>query len=151
MVRELFLAIILGAVLGFGITGGLVTLNKRNRTQPKPAVTTNNSLTPTPLSATPIIQATITPEPSLLTIDSPENETITQTSQVTIKGQTIPQSTVIIAAPLKIYTVTADQSGAFTAEIDLETGVNIVQINSTNPDNTQTEKELIITYSTAKI
>jgi hypothetical protein len=153
MVKELILAIILGAVLGFGITGGLVTLNKKTPPKPSsPIVSQTVNPTDSPSNQpTETLLPTPTQEDSLLTIDSPENETIVQSSRLTIKGQTMPQSTLIIITPVKMYTLTASDTGKFSQEVDLETGVNLVQINTTTQENLQSEKELVITYSTAQI
>src|ERR1035437_3361665 len=99
MFKELFLAIILGALLGFGITGVVLALKNSQKTSSTPSSTVKNQ---------PITSGTIAPQPSenpsnldtnnhQITIESPVNESIVANSKVTIKGSTSPQSSLIIS------------------------------------------------------
>lgn len=151
MIKELFLAIVLGALLGFGATGTYFALKK-----PKNVTTTQ--IIPT-ISPDPLISSTLSPTPSgqisnnslSLTITSPENETIVSNSKLSIRGSTTPLSTVIIITPIKTYQQNANTSGDFDISVDIETGFNIIQINSIDPQDNQVNQQLVITYSTAKI
>ncbi|MFA6250945.1 MAG: hypothetical protein WC686_05640 [Candidatus Shapirobacteria bacterium] len=157
MLKELILAIILGSILGFGVTGGFITLKKSGKPNLPPS---SNAPTPT-ISApnNPVVSTAPTPSfsPELpenninLTIDEPLNESIVANSKTTIKGTTAADSHLVVATPLKVFTLTADSQGYFETEVELESGVNLIQVNSSTPDNFQYEKELIVTYSTAKI
>lgn len=152
MIKELFLAIALGAILGFGITGGFITLNKNktdfaNKTQTvitTPTLSLSNE-TPVPTQGSETSVDTIT-------IDSPENESIVNVSKITIKGTTSKNAIIVIKTPAKIYNTTANSEGNFEMEINLESGINTIQTTAINTDTNQTsESEILVTYSTAKI
>jgi uncharacterized protein (UPF0333 family) len=150
MVKELFLAIFLGALLGFGITGGFFALNKNKNTTsaatqitPTISVSNEDKIKPTP---------TIDQNSSgKLTISTPVNNTIVSTSNITVTGITAPQSIVVITTPLKSYTTTAGAAGSFDVDIQLEGGANQIQVTAIDSQDEQTEVLLNITYSTAKI
>lgn len=148
MIKELFLAIALGAFLGFGITGGFFAINKNKTTN---TIATNN-ISPTPLPPSPIPTTTIqNSENQSIIIDSPENEIVVSNSKLQIKGSTTPQSILIISTPLKSYQTNSDESGKFETNIELESGANIINITAIDPYDNQTEDQLLITYSTAKL
>lgn len=150
MIKELFLAIILGALLGFGVTGGFFALQKNKN----PTVVTDN-ITPTisisPENITPTIDVNQNKSNSSLTITSPENNAVVATSKLAITGSTQPNSTIIITTLTNSYTTTSDSSGSFSTTIDLDSGANQINLTSIDSDDNQTESQLLITYSTAKI
>lgn len=151
MIKELFLAITLGALLGFGITGGFLALNKN-----KPAST---SVTPTPTIYD--LQSTISPTPtpspeetitsSQLIIDSPEDGSIVSSSKLKITGSSDPKDTIIITTPVKVYNLSSDDSGLFETTIDLESGANLVKITAIDANDNQSDAQILVTYSTAKL
>jgi len=150
MIKELFLAIILGALLGFGVTGGYFALQK-NKT---PSNNTNN-ITPTMTveanQVTPTVDISQNQENNKIVITSPENNTIVSTSKIAIKGSAPVNSTIIITTLKNSYTAVTDSSGSFTSTIDLESGVNEINLTAIESDDNQIETQLSITYSTAKI
>jgi hypothetical protein len=156
MFKELLLAIVLGALLGFGLTGGYVAFNKNKNTTP------TVTISPTPTPATNSIKKTTTPSVNQttddqntgdhqITIESPEPESIIANSQITLKGTTSPQSYLVITSPVKTYFSTADNAGNFSIDIEIESGVNLIQIDSIDTTDNQASAKLIVTYSTAKI
>jgi hypothetical protein len=153
MIKEILLAITLGALLGFGITGGYIAINKEKVSATvvsvSPTPTNNNPSNPND-TPTPITDSTDT-NTHQLTIESPENETIIANSQTSIKGTTSPQSSLIVTTPVNTYYTTADNAGNFNLNIEVESGVNSIQIDSIDSSDNQASTQLIITYSTAKI
>ena len=151
MFKEIFLAIILGTLLGFGLTGGYFAI-KKNVSQPS----TSTSVTPT-LAAQISSNPTITPSPAIvdtnnqLIISSPENEALVSNSKITLKGSASPKSTIIITTDTKNYHTTADSSGKFSLEIEIETGSNLIQVDAIDTNDNQSSSQIIVTYSTAKI
>lgn len=156
MIKEILLAIILGALLGFGVTGGYIAINKE-----KVSVNTD-SIIPTPIIDSTNTDTVSVPSPTgttdnssnsdhQLKIESPQNETIISGSKTTIKGTTSPLSSLIITTPIKTYYANADNAGNFNINIEIESGVNLVQIDSIDAFDNQASSQLIITYSTAKI
>ncbi len=154
MIKELLIAITLGALLGFGVTGGIVALRKNQTTTPVTA--TDISPTPTITDTSVNTDSTSDSDENLntnshqITIESPADESVTGNSQVTIKGSTTPQSHLVISTPIKTYFVIADNAGNFNTDIEIDSGVNQIQIDSVDPQDNQATKQIIITYSTAK-
>ena len=152
MFKELLLAIVLGALLGFGLTGGIIAI-KKNKT------TINNLPPASAISTTPTAISTV-PHPSetslntnnhQIAIESPENESIVTNSKISIKGSTSPQSTLVITTSGKSYFGTADIAGNFTVDIEIESGVNLIQIDALDLQDNQATTKLIVTYSTTII
>jgi hypothetical protein len=152
MIKELFLAVILGALLGFGITGGVVAI-RNNKTAASPTI----------VSPTPAVSGTVSTTPQSpdsannlntsshqITIDSPENNSVVTNAQLTLKGSTSPQSHLVITTPSKTYFTTADNAGNFNADIEIDSGVNQIQVDSIDASDNQATIQIIITYSTAK-
>lgn len=154
MFKELLLAIILGALLGFGVTGGIIAY-KNSKSSPstppenaQPTVSNTSPITPN-LSTVP--SSPLDTNNHQITIESPQNEALVANSKLTIKGSTSPQSNLIISTPTQTYFATADNAGNFNTDIDIDSGVNQIQIDSIDSQDNQATTQLIITYSTAKI
>jgi len=152
MIKEFILAITLGALLGFGITGSYLALNNSKKVtsiaSPTPTIVQNQNTTPIPTSTS--------PEPTnqsshTLTIDSPQNESIVAVSSVTIKGLTSPLSSIIVTTATKSYYTNSDDTGKFNLDIEVDSGPNQIQIDSFDPLDNQASVALLVTYSTAKI
>lgn len=155
MIKEFLVAITMGLLLGFGLTGGYFAFNKSKNTTTSPNPTpTISDITDTGEitgSATPTTGDTQSTSSHQITIDSPINNSIVNTAKVTIKGSTSAKSTIIITTPVKIINSSADNAGNFSIEIDLESGANNITIDSINEADNQAQTKLLITYSTAKI
>lgn len=151
MIKELILAVTLGALLGFGLTGGYLAVKKNGADKSAPAASPTASVSGAPQAA-----ATITPAPNSdqsknqITLDSPENESVVSNSQITVKGSTNQSSYVVISTPIKTYFVTADNSGNFTQSVEIESGINQIQIDSIDLQDNQATLQIMVTYSTAK-
>jgi len=148
MIKELFITIILGAVLGFGATGAFITFNKGN---PKPNTTT---ISPIPTDTQMSTQVSITPtseKKSPINIISPENDSVISTSKTNIKGNAKPNSLIIVSTPSKTFSDKSNSSGVFNISIELDSGINSIKISSIDQDDNQNETEITLTYSTTKI
>ena len=154
MIKEITLAIVLGALLGFGITGSYLASQKGQKTsnspEPSPTAYVNSStdsastITPTPEE----ISSTID---SQLTIDSPKDEEIVNNSLVEITGNSPPNSLIIVNTGPKHYQVLATNEGQFSVDIELDSGPNNIQIDSFDNQDNQSTVIIQVTYSTAKI
>jgi hypothetical protein len=155
MIKELFLAITLGAILGFGVTGAFFALNKNKTTNnqasievsPTPTITeielsTKVSVTPT---------STISSTKTSTVITSPENNSVVSNSKVTIKGESKANSLILISTPSKTFNSKSNANGAFSINIELDSGINLIKIDSIDTEDNQEQIELNLTYSTAKI
>jgi hypothetical protein len=147
MIKELFLAIALGALLGFGITGGYLALNQKNTSKNTPATITEPTVIPT-ISNT--VTPTTTPS-SQLSISSPEDNLLVSTSKLNIIGTTIANSHIVITTATKTFLGQSDAQGNFNVSIDLDSGLNIIKISSIDSTDSQLDSQLNITYSTTKI
>lgn len=140
MLKELIIAIVLGAIIGFGATSGIISLKNRNNP---------SQLSPSP---TPLLndqQPTVKPNQHLLTIQQPNNETVVDQDTVDIIGQTTANSQVVVHSQTNSFFLEADQDGQFEQSVNLEGGANLIQISAISPDEQQADFDLIVTYSTA--
>lgn len=154
MIKELSLAVVLGLLIGFGLTGTYFYVRQTKNNQKN----SPNIVVPTtaPENNNPSNQNQISPtlEPSSLPeliINSPQNNDIVSTGKTTIKGQSSPNSLIIITTPLKNYHLSADVQGLFSQEISLESGFNNINITAIDENDSENHLELFITYSSAKI
>ena len=88
MIKELFLAIVIGAILGFGLTGGYLTFRQKNQT-PKIATISQPTIIPTPTTTT--VTTTINNQEVVdkkITIISPEDNLLVFKDSLNIKGNT---------------------------------------------------------------
>jgi len=150
MIKELVLAIILGGILGFGFTGGYLTLRQKNQPQNQ-VIITEPTVIPTPVISQISIEDKINNSLDKLNIISPENNLLVSTSLLNITGSTINNSQIIINTSTENFTGQSDEKGLFDIPIKLEAGLNIIKISSVDPEGNQLDTELNVTYSTAKI
>jgi hypothetical protein len=137
MKKEVLLAIGVGFGLGLVITFGIWTANKSLK-QAKIQATPLPSPTPAIVNELPTINK--------LTIDSPEDESISNASSITVSGTTTPKAVVSIVYEEDETIVEADDKGAFSTKIDLIGGYNTIIIS--DQENTETR---VVTYTTTKI
>jgi hypothetical protein len=149
MIKELFLALIFGALIGFGASGTFFGLKKKNSPviinsqTPTSAVNISSALSPTP--------ATQIDSTSSFEIFSPLNNSVTNSSTITLKGMTIPKSLIVVSTQKSSFQTEADSSGNFSIDVGLDAGANHLKISSISPDDSQQTQEIWVTYSTAKI
>lgn len=163
MIKELLLAVILGAFLGFGATGGYFALTKNKS---GPSIIKTAAVNPTPsvsdssLAGTPVSSTEVSPTPgqsnpsaasSAIAIDSPKDQSIVGNSKVTIKGSTTSLSTIVIKTPVSSYTTSSDNNGNFSTDVEIESGANIIYISAFDSNDVENDTQLLVTYSTAKI
>jgi len=148
MIKELFLAIIIGAILGFGVTGGYLTLHEKTQSQ-KPVIITQPTTIPTPITQL-LTNETNNPTNNL-NISSPENNLLVSNSSLNIIGNTTSNSQIIINTATQSFSGQSDQEGLFDIPIKLDAGLNIIKISAIDSFGNQLDTEINITYSTAKI
>lgn len=151
MIKELFITVILGALLGFGLTGGFLAVKNHSSNQ------TSTLITITPIPSNADVKSSPAPTETILStgndqivIDYPLNESIVTNSKITLKGNSSSKSTLIITTPLKTYYTTADDTGHFSLDIEIDSGANLIQIDSIDSQDNQSTTQILVTYSTAK-
>jgi hypothetical protein len=148
MFKEIIVAIIIGGILGLGITGGYLTMQRKDQpTNKNNSVITEPTLIPTSTNQQPNNQE----KDNSITITSPENNALISTSKTTISGTTTPNSNIIIATTSETFTGKSDDKGRFEISVILDSGLNIIKISSIDSENNQKDTSINITYSTAKI
>ncbi len=152
MIKEYLIAIILGSILGFGITNTYHSLKSNQKTNP--VVNQNNSTTPPPSNNNPENSEPSDSDQnqeSILNLTSPSNYDIVDNSKIEITGSANPKSAIVINTPINSYLGETNDNGQFNIKVDLESGFNIIQISAIDSEQNQSDLEIIITYSTAKI
>ena len=143
MRKEIFLAIVVGIIVGLGITFGIYTLRQRfipNKTVQEIANSRDQNPTPTPGT-----------EQKNLVIQQPSNNLLTDQDTVKVVGRTTPKSYVTILAFDEEYITIADQDGDFAQDVALELGGNRITVITTLPDGKQEEIVLSVVYSTVDL
>lgn len=148
MIKELSLAIVFGLLIGLGLTGTFFylrqghssTVNSQKITAPSPIPT---NLTPTSTSSN--------SSTNTLSVSSLQNNDIVATSKITLTGLFTPNGLLFVTTPQKNYHTTVDAQGQFSLSIDLEPGLNDINLLATDSQDRESRLELFITYSTAKI
>lgn len=148
MIKELILAIIIGAILGLGVTGSYLSYKGKNNPTSPPPIITEPTLTPISNDSQPVKEIEdINP----IVIISPANDTLVSSTNIPISGTTTPNSQIVIATATNIFTTQSDSTGEFSLSIKLEAGLNIIKISSIDSENNQFDSQINITYSTAKL
>lgn len=148
MKKEVLLAIIIGIILGLIIMAGAKFNSIKNLIT---AENSNPEILDT-VSPVPTTTPTPTPEPALaISILSPENESLVDTSPVELAGKTSPLSTVVIIAEEDEVILRSSEQGDFKAEVDLIGGENIIEITAYDSEGREAKTELILTYTTTDI
>lgn len=151
MIKEYLLTIILGAILGFGVTGGYFALNKNNIKKNTAIVSPTPTSTDTQMSTQISVTPAISENKSAINIISPEDNTVLSTSKTSIKGDAKPNSLIVITTSTKTYSDKANSNGVFSIDVDLDSGINLIKISSIDSDDNQDETKITLTYSSAKI
>ncbi len=138
MLKEIILAIIIGALLGFGLTGGYLAINKRNTSNDNPPVITS----PTPISNSD--ESSNSSENKDITIDSLENYDLVDDDSLKLSGTTTSNSTIVITIGEEILDDTSDDQGKFTFDLSLESGLNIIKITVIDDQDNQFENYALV-------
>lgn len=139
MKKEIIIAILLGLSLGLFITYGLY--RTRNAADNNQTLTIEDTL-----NSSPEIEAL-----STLVLHSPEDETIVDTQEIPIAGDTEPNNFVVIFVNEEEFITTADETGAFSISAELESGSNVIIVYSIDEDGNQTVEERVVVYSTRSL
>jgi len=93
--------------------------------------------------------ATPTPTPSFfITVDSPKDESVSDTKTITVSGTTIPSATVIVSSPSVDQVLNPSTQGTFSTTIALDSDENQIVITAIALSGEQIQKKLSVTYST---
>ncbi len=136
MKKEILLAVVVGLSLGLILVYGFYRAKKSDQELADQAATINQ--TPQP-SESPL---------STLVIHSPEDEIIVAEAGLAVTGTTLPQAFVVIIVNDQEYITSADDSGNFSVNVELEAGSNVIAIHSLDEDGQATNQERTVIFST---
>lgn len=137
MKKEMLLAIFIGLGLGLLLTYGFY-LARNTLSAPTPSTTTQSAP-----------EGSASPSPSAnstLALVSPEDEVVLTDTKVTVAGTTIPNAQVVIFVNNEESLTTADASGNFSSQRDLQFGSNVITVYSvdTSGNTTTVERTVVV-------
>jgi hypothetical protein len=136
MKKEMFIAILIGFLLGLIITFGVYRL--RVAKNPKTGIPV----------ATPAASTLPTTSSSQITIHSPEEGAIQEIKSATVTGSTIPDSYVVLFVTNTEYIRQSDATGNFSFDVELAEGSNLLTVNVLTDDGTVLTKERTVIVTT---
>jgi len=150
--KEVLLAIVVGFGLGLVITFGIWSANKALKKTAVGPTTTSSGQQEEELAR----QLAGTPTSALqqelpLTIDSPEDESVSAQEKITVAGKTAPQATVTILYQEGEKAIEAGNEGNFSAEVTLVGGPNQIEVAAYDQNGNEISKTINVVYSTASI
>lgn len=152
MIKELFLAIFFGALIGFGVSGTYYVLKSQKNPQdlPSPTPTLAADISPDPKTPTPSVNFKIDSVQNSLKVSFPQDNSIVNQSNITIKGSFVKESLIIVTTTTNSYQTQTDESGNFSLPISLEGGANHLKITGIGPDF-QNDLQIWVAFTTSKI
>lgn len=139
MKKEAIFAIIIGIIVGLGITFGIYKLKSKATVSVEDQLNQQN--TPTP-------SADINQK---LLITSPKDESILASTDLRVSGNAEPNELIVIFVNDKEYITKADTIGAFAMDVELEVGGNIIEYTAIDVEGKQTTVTQNVIVSTASL
>jgi hypothetical protein len=137
--KEVLIAIIIGFALGLVITFGIWTANRALKTS---APQEEKTLSEETTTVNNIFS---------LSINSPEDNSISSEEKIEVNGVTAPKAIVVVLYPEGEKILEADEEGQFSTEITLAGGANEIKVSAYNQEGNEEQKILTVVYSTAEI
>lgn len=144
MKRDITIAIIVGFIIGIIVALILTNLPKIV----KDGIKISSSL---PTASPTITQIENTASPFELTLDSPKDESISISKNIELSGHTKPHNIVIMESEIDQITVESNDTGAFSAKLDLREGVNSIFLTSYDETGNSDTKNINIFYTSEKL
>lgn len=104
-----------------------------------------------PIATPTIIQVQNATSSLELTLDSPKDESISDTKSIEVSGRTKASMTVFIESEIDQMTVESNDSGGFAGKINLSEGVNTIFLTVYDELGNSNTKNLNIFYTTEKL
>lgn len=134
MRKEVLIAIVIGSILGLAVAFGVWRANQAF--SPKQETQTQQELTPLPEPA------------QTLTISEPEDGSVVDREKIKVKGRATPEAVLVILTNTQEVIITAQASGEFEQEIELEGGANEITVVAYNEEGAEERQTLTVVYST---
>lgn len=128
-----FIAVLVGLI----VAGVGFYIYQSTKTIPANKLGTVQLATPTPTIAT-----------VLLTVDSPQDESVTDNKTITVSGKTDAQATVVVSTPTGDQIIKPSSQGNYSTSATISDGENIIHVTAIDPSGAQAEKIITVTFST---
>lgn len=132
MRKEILLAIIVGVIVGLGLTFGLYLLRQRLSDS-----STARTIEESRGGKTSETQSDEQIATQSLVLQLPEPDTFSETAEIRVVGRAIPNSYIVTLVGPQEFITTADADGDFSKTITLQAGGNRVTVVATSPDGVQ--------------
>lgn len=139
MKSERFILSFIAIIIGLLVAGGGFYIFQMTKAIPGPSNVTVKTTTPSP-----------TPDLSgyYITVDTPSDESVTDSRTITISGKTLPDATITISTENDIQVVKPSATGAYTVTETIETGTNMFQVSAIFSNGYEKSVKRTVTYST---
>lgn len=141
MEKEVFIAILVGFLIGLVVTFGVWQANKAIKSS-----ITSISPSPSPSVFFPEEQ-----QKPVLSILDPPNEFLSKESKITLRGSYKPESQIAIIYEKGEKIIQTNHDGFFETQIDLVLGENLIEIYGFTNQGDEAKQILTIVHSTADI
>ncbi len=143
MKKEVIIAIVLGLSVGLVIAVGVIRARQTLKADPA-SKTVDVQSNPTPLINTQNVLSS--PTSVGISLFTPQDEEVLTKKQLTVSGQTYPESFVSIVVNKRSYYSEADKDGHFSSVISLDFGGNQISVQSLDPDGKEGQTERLVTF-----
>lgn len=105
------------------------------------------SISPNQIKPVHIVTPTPTSTPVLLTLDTPQDMSVTDNKTVALSGHTDPHATLIISTDSTDQVIIPSSIGAFSTTVTIGNDENYIHILAIDAMGQEAEKTITITYS----
>jgi len=138
MKQERIILSFIMVIIGLIFAGIIFYFYQSTKVIPDTKTAQNNSQTPTPTLAPTIF----------LTLDSPKDESISDSKTVRISGKTNPEATVVILTLEGEEIVKPSLQGDFVTNITISNGTNFIKVIAMTPDGETQTIQRTVSYTT---
>lgn len=138
MKKERIILSFFALFIGLAVAGGAFYLYQNTRSGEEEVMSDTIIDIPTPTPAE---------NQNLLSIERPQNEDVVTSQSITISGKTLPDTTIVAQTESDEQIAQASSNGSFQLTVDIDEGINIIQITAMYQDGTQKSQQLTITQS----
>lgn len=143
MKKEIIIAVIIGILIGSIVAVMAVNL---------PKLTTGIKIQQSPISPTPSISKISETISNLsLSFDPNIDNSISEEKTINVTGTTLPKQLVFLETAYDQKAINADDSGKFSAKIDLSEGTNMIYGSVFDEDGNSISKTLTVYYTSEKL
>lgn len=136
--RERLIIVFVAVAIGLIVTTLIFFLYQQTKTipnQPNKNAGSQSSTSPTE-------------SPKYLTIDQPQDETLSDRRLLQIKGKTHAEDIVVVSTNQEDKVIRPTSDGKFAVSITIDAGANIIVVRSIAPDGSEKTESRTVTFST---